>query len=114
MAPTRKDLPIIPTCEDCGACCQVVTIPPFRRVFDEEGEDDWERLKWERPDLLAALLAAERERRARGAPSFGTPCLWFDADTGRCRNYDYRPRACREFERGGVDCHDARRRARIR
>src|SRR5947209_7573510 len=82
---------IIESCDGCGACCQVVTSPPFYRIFDESGEDAWERLKRERPDLLAALLADSRARRAGGGPSFGTPCLWFDGQTGRCRHYDLRP-----------------------
>lgn len=106
-------LPVIESCTGCGACCLVVTSPPFVRVFDEDGEEAWERLRRERPDLLDALLAAERERRAGGLPSFGTPCLWFEPATRRCRHYTYRPRACRAFEVGGPDCRDARRRAAI-
>jgi uncharacterized protein len=106
-------LPVITSCDGCGACCQVVTRPPFYRVFDEPGEDAWERLNWERPELVAALLADERAARASGGPFYGTPCLWFDAETGRCRHYEYRPRACRAFEVGSRDCHDARRRAGI-
>ena len=104
-------LPVIESCEGCGACCLVVTLPPFRRTFDEGGEEVWERLRWERPDLVRELLAADRARRARGEPSYGTPCLWFDAETRRCRHYDHRPRDCRVFEVGGADCRDARRRA---
>jgi uncharacterized protein len=108
-----KALAVIESCEGCGACCRVVTSPPFRRVFDEGGEEAWERLRNERPDLAEGLLAAERVRRASGAPSYGTPCLWFDDATRRCRHYEYRPRACREFEVGSVDCRDARRRAGV-
>jgi Fe-S-cluster containining protein len=82
-------------------------------VFHEVGEDAWERLKADRPDLLTALLADYRARRASGRPLSGTPCVWFEAETGRCRHYEYRPLACREFELGGQDCQDARRRAGI-
>jgi Fe-S-cluster containining protein len=106
-------LPVIESCDGCGACCRVVTLPPFRRDFDEGGEDAWERLRWERADLLAELLDADRARRTAGSPSYGTPCLWFDAETGRCRHYEYRPHACRAFTLGGRDCRDARRRAGI-
>jgi uncharacterized protein len=106
-------LPVIESCDGCGACCRVVTKPPFRRVFDEEGEDAWNRLKWDRPDLLAELLAFEARRDAAGGPSFGTPCVWYDGESGRCRHYDYRPRACHEFAVGSVDCRDARRRAGV-
>jgi Fe-S-cluster containining protein len=91
----------------------VVVSPPFRRVFDGEGEEAWERLGRERPDLREALLAAERERRAAGEPSYGSPCLWYDASTARCRHYELRPSACRDFILGGPDCLDARRRAGV-
>jgi Fe-S-cluster containining protein len=82
-------------------------------VFDVAGVEAWERLRRERPDLLAGLLADQRARRAAGVPLYGTPCLWYDAGSGRCRHYEYRPRACRAFEVGGVDCRDARRRAGV-
>ena len=110
MNECRGVLPVIESCDGCGACCQVVTVPPFYRVFDESGEDAWERLKADRPDVLAAFLADYQARRAAGGPYFGTPCIWFDATSSRCRHYQYRPRACREFEVGGDDCRDARRR----
>jgi uncharacterized protein len=106
-------LPVIESCDNCGACCLVVTRPPFYLVFQEIGEDAWERVKWERPDLRAELLADYRARRASGGPFYGTPCIWFDAETRRCRHYEYRPLACREFEVGEFDCRDARRRAGV-
>ena len=108
-----RNLHVIDSCDDCGACCRVVTLPPFRRIFDEGGEEAWERLRWDRPDLMAEILAVERARRAIGGPSFGSPCLWLDAEGGRCLHHEHRPRACREFAVGGVDCLDARRRAGV-
>ncbi len=113
MSTPRHQLPLIDSCDGCGACCLVVTSPPFHRVFDECGEDAWERLKWDRPDLLTEILADHQARRTNGGPFYGTPCTWYDPETRRCRHYDYRPLACRAFERGGQDCHDARRRAAI-
>ena len=107
------DLPVIESCIGCGACCRVVTLPPFVRVFGAEGEEAWERLRWDRPELQAEFLAAERARKASGAPSFGTPCLWYDSGSGRCRHYDHRPKACRAFAVGSIDCRDARRRAGV-
>jgi uncharacterized protein len=107
-------LPIIESCEGCGAaCCRVVTLPPFRRVFGETGEEAWERLRWDRRDLLEGFLEAEKAIKAAGLASFGSPCLWLDAEAGRCLHYEYRPQACREFAVGGVDCLDARRRGGI-
>ncbi len=106
-------LPVIDSCDGCGACCQVVSRPPFYRVFDESGEDAWERLKADRPEVLAEFLADYQARRAAGGPFIGTPCIWLDIGSRRCRHYEFRPRACREFELGGSDCRDARRRAGI-
>ena len=106
-------LPIVGSCDDCAACCGVVTLPPFRRIFGEEGEEAWERLRWDRPDLLAGFLEAEQSRKAEGLPSFGSPCLWLDPALGRCRHYEHRPRACRDFEVGGLDCLGARRRGQV-
>jgi Fe-S-cluster containining protein len=91
----------------------VVTLPPFVRVFDRGGEDGWERLRWERPELAAAIVASERALRSGGRPTYGTPCLWYDPETAGCRHYEYRPRACRAFAVGSPDCRDARRRAGI-
>jgi Fe-S-cluster containining protein len=110
---SSERLPIISSCDGCGACCLVVTAPPFYHVFGELGEEAWDRLARERPAILAELQADYQARRASGGPFFGTPCLWFDAQSRRCRHYDYRPLACREFEIGGPDCCDARRRAGV-
>jgi uncharacterized protein len=107
------DLPVIESCDGCGACCLVVTRPPFYFVFEDFGEAAWERLQRERPDLIADLDADYRARRAEGGPFYGTPCVWYDALSHRCRHYEYRPLACHEFEIGGDDCRDARRRAGI-
>jgi Fe-S-cluster containining protein len=113
MSASRQRLAVIDNCDRCGACCEVVTSPPFYRIFDGEGEEAWDRLGWERPDLRSELLAAELERRESGRPAHGSPCYWFDGDTRRCRHYEYRPRACRVFAVGGEDCRDARRRAGV-
>ncbi len=87
MSDEPRRLPVIDSCEACGACCQVVTRPPFDRVFDTDGEDAWERLKADRPEILAEFLADYRASRAAGGPYFGTPCIWLDAVTLRCRHY---------------------------
>lgn len=107
------ELPVVESCVGCGACCRFVTSPPFRRVFDGDGEDAWQRLRWERPDLVAEIAADAQARRAAGAPSYGTPCLWYDGERGTCRHYELRPRCCRDFAVDSLDCHDARRRAGV-
>lgn len=91
----------------------VVTTPPFHRIFNGEGEELWERLRRERPDLLAEILDHERTRRRAGERSYGSPCLWYDPEFARCRHYDMRPRLCRAFALGSEDCLDARRRAGV-
>ena len=112
MSSTRP-LPIIDSCEGCGACCRVVTLPPFRRIFNESGEEGWERLRWDRPDLLAQIITEDKGLRSRGEPSYGSPCLWYDSTTARCLHHELRPQACRDFAIGEQDCRDARRRSGV-
>ena len=92
----------------------VVTHPPFVTDFGDSGEDAWERLKWDRPDLVKGLLADSQARRENKSLDYGTPCTWYDSEFRRCRHYEYRPRACRSFEMGAEDCRDARRRADLK
>ena len=44
MSATPQSLPVIESCDGCGACCLVVTRPPFYHVFEEMGEEAWDRL----------------------------------------------------------------------
>ena len=114
LMPSSVDRLVAPTsCEGCGVCCGVVTLPPFRRHLDGTGEEAWDRLRWDRPELFQALLDTERRLRETGEPAYGTPCLWYDGQTRLCRHHEWRPRACRAFEIGGLDCRDARRRAGV-
>jgi uncharacterized protein len=113
MSAKSRGLPVIESCDGCGACCLVVTRPPFYHVFEEMGEEAWDRLERQRPDLVAELNADYRARQASGGPFYGTACVWFDAETRQCRHYEYRPLACQMFEIGEEDCRDARRRASV-
>ena len=83
MSTTTQSLPVIESCDGCGACCMVVTRPPFYHVFEDMGEEAWDRVQRQRPDLVAELHADYQARRAGGGPFFGTPCVWFDASTLR-------------------------------
>ena len=87
MTAAPANLPVIESCDNCGACCQVVTRPPFYHVFEDLGEEAWDRLERRRPDLVAELHADYQARRASGGPFYGTPCIWFDPETLRCRHY---------------------------
>jgi uncharacterized protein len=89
-------LPIL-SCERCGACCREVGLPPFTGL---DGDEPPRWLEWD-----ADYHIDRQDRRL--------PCLWYDAATGRCRHYEYRPEACREFEMGSADCLEHRRQWRI-
>ena len=103
MNTTSPALPVLDSCEGCGACCRVVTLPPFRRVFNEAGEEAWERLRWDRPGPpRSGSSRPSGPARSAASRRFGSPCLWYDAATRRCRHHELRPRACREFAIGGV------------
>ena len=65
--PDWRRLPVIESCDGCGACCQVVTHPPFYSVFHELGEEAWERLKRERRDLMLEIVADYRAACGRRA-----------------------------------------------
>ena len=112
-ATMHPSLPVIESCDGCGACCLVVTRPPFYHVFEDLGEEAWDRLQRQRPDLVAELHADYLARQAEGGPFYGTPCVWYDPIKRQCQHYEYRPLACHMFEIGDEDCLDARRRAGI-
>ena len=87
-------LPIIETCAGCGACCEHMTAPPFR--YGSETGELWNLPKYLRNDLI---------RFRNDCPSLdGTPCRWLDPETKVCRHYEWRPRICRDFQFGGLNC----------
>jgi Fe-S-cluster containining protein len=69
-----------------------VGIPPFYR----EGKE-WELL----PELLRREIEA-----VPIVPNtiLNQPCMWFDAETLSCKNYELRPQICREFKVDGDGC----------
>lgn len=89
-------LPVLESCDDCGACCRTVSVPPFR--IDHTVNEPEEKGAPE--GLLEELLPAWELRLYVSA---GT-CLWFDEQTLRCRHYDLRPDAGREFEINSPSC----------
>jgi Fe-S-cluster containining protein len=84
-------------CSDCGACC--------RSAYDAVDVGRREPVVARHPALVRAhdgRLALERA---------GDRCAALDGELAyRCTIYDDRPRTCRDFERGGRHCLDARRR----
>ena len=99
----RADTPACPAhtrdadlkCLECGACCreayhtvEVGPRAPFVRLH---------------PELLHRTDGRLQVLRA------GNRCACLGPDY-RCSAYTDRPRTCRNFERGGANCVDARRR----
>lgn len=95
-----QKLSVIESCDGCGACCMQQGHPPYT---DDE-------LQFVPDELLAPIneyLATLEE------DDFGQPCIWLDPDTKQCRNYDYRPHVCRDFERGCDPCVRLRQRYKV-
>ncbi|WP_139557068.1 YkgJ family cysteine cluster protein [Methylotetracoccus oryzae] len=88
-------------CRTCGACC--------REAYQAVEIAASELVNRKHPELVEQRATHRRLKRAgeRCAALCGgeTPA----ADYG-CQIYPSRPRSCREFERGGEHCLDARRR----
>jgi Fe-S-cluster containining protein len=104
--PTKSlTLPVLPAedpCRGCGACCLHLGWPPFlQRFAGWKGEPAWNRLVKERPDLADEIVRLSKAATHNGDHG---PCVWFDAETRRCRHYERRPRICRDFEPGEEDC----------
>lgn len=93
-------LPIVESCDHCGACCMQAGHPPY--IDDERQWLDFELLA-----LLNAYLATLED------DDIGRPCIWLDLETRRCRHYEHRPQVCRDFQRGSDACRLVRWRYRI-
>ena len=89
-------LPVIESCDDCGACCVRTPVPPFK-----PGEEAVR-------DVPEEYLKPVRERIAADQHFELIPCVWYDSASKRCRHYDYRPKACRDFEPGSDLCRISR------
>ena len=89
-------LPVILSCDACALCCLHTDTPPFScRDGDEP------------PPPLAAEIEAYRAK-AGFVERFFTSS-WLDPVTFKCIHYAHRPKACRDFERGGPTCRDMRK-----
>jgi Fe-S-cluster containining protein len=63
---------------------------------------------WDIAAGVPAAALAEVEASVRASPTPTGPCCWLDRATGACRYYAHRPLVCREYERGGDRCLEAR------
>ncbi len=104
------ELPVIESCEGCGACCLEQNSPPGYAVLQSLGAggwpeaEDWERFK--RLPTKARVILKKYIDRVLGnsPPGDGEPCCWLDKTTMRCRFYEHRPQICRDFEMGSEAC----------
>ena len=111
-----KSLPILESCSGCGACCLEQESPPMYIAYLAGGAPadapdsfgDAERVN-SLPDHLRLELLAyiEHLRSGKSHPRDGC-CIWFDEKTRGCRNYEWRPQICRDFERGTEECRNWR------
>jgi hypothetical protein len=90
----------MPACETCGACC--------REAFHVLYLSAREPFVKKHPELVV-LREGQRELQRPGGRC---PPLRGDgvSEPYRCAVHDDRPKTCREFEQGGANCLEARRR----
>lgn len=103
-----KRLPVIGSCEGCGACCREQYSPPGYVALlsgvgwpDEEDAARFAALPEEARRSLEEYLA----NRIRGGRHIDEPaCIWLDLETKACRFYEHRPNICRVLKLGGRPC----------
>jgi Fe-S-cluster containining protein len=110
-------LPVVESCDGCGACCFEQGAPPDYVALrlnphfanDPSFADDAVRLASLPTDAALTLdeylVAVEGQSAARNGV-----CVWFDHVHRQCRHYEHRPSTCRVFELNGAGCHIYRRR----
>lgn len=86
----KKSLPLVTNCDNCGACCTEQEALPVGWYLGSLGDPTTLP-----SELLAELKAMAEEFNKTGWPK-GTACVWYDAETKRCKHYEYRPETCRE------------------
>jgi Fe-S-cluster containining protein len=112
-------LPTVHICQDCTECCDEIGLPPFEvrnpdlgpqgRAFVERcgvEHQGWLALDTELFVAMPPGLRAEHAAMLRDLPDNpeGRPCAWLDRSAKRCRHYEWRPAACREWVPGCVGC----------
>ena len=103
----RLDWPACPAftaqvdCATCGACCREAY-----HAVELGPRDPFIRLN---PDRVIT----EEGRKILPRPDGRCLCLTQDDAGWRCDRYDSRPRTCRDFEQGGFNCLEARRRVKL-
>jgi len=110
-----KQLPVIDSCADCGACCMEQQSPPgYVMLLSSEQmmnadvfSDDAERIQ-NLPEVAIAEIKNYMEQLLAGNEREDEACIWLDVETMRCRYHEFRPSICRDFKIGSDDCHSWR------
>lgn len=103
----RRPLPVIENCDGCGACCTEQAALPVHLVGTYFRLEPVAPLP---PQLAVSLLQTVERFENEGWPNDGTPCIWYDEESRRCKHYDYRPTLCRdEVVPGDESCMNWRR-----
>lgn len=89
----KHSLPMVTSCEGCGACCTEQAALPIHLVGEKFRLEPVSPL----PESLKAELRDAVERFLRdGFPPDGSPCIWYDAEKRQCKHYEHRPELCRD------------------
>lgn len=97
-------LPVVQSCDGCGACCLEQESPPgylwiLIHGFDIDGNpnsEDVKRFNAMPPESLAEFHAYAQRMRDQGEHPNDSICIWFDEQKRQCKHYDLRPSICRE------------------
>ncbi len=85
-----------------------IALDPLRReelLAGHPGESYWHAMPVELKAQWEAHVAKYSTPKYGVDPStFDGPCIWLDMETRQCKNHEYRPRICREFETGSREC----------
>ncbi len=102
-------LTVIDSCDGCGACCMHMNVPSgydaivqgYDWPIDKDAKERVAALPAEARQLIEEYIADVDAGRKEETDN---PCVWLDMETRACRFYEYRPRVCRDFDRGTAHC----------
>jgi Fe-S-cluster containining protein len=106
----QTPLPVINSCDNCGACCTGQAALPIHLVSKNK-DTRLDPVSPLPPELASELQAIIDGYMANNSwPDDGSPCIWYDADTRRCKHYTHRPILCRDAVKvGDESCRRWRR-----
>lgn len=96
-------LPVIQSCDGCGACCLEQESPPgylgmafngLDAAYDDEDRDRYENMPADARKKIEDY-AAFMESNGWEHPN-NSICIWFDEETRKCSHYEWRPSICRD------------------